>query len=74
MHYFNKPLAENPEKVMRLVKAGFSNPRKKLRSSLAAGLNLSVEQAEALLMKATINPDRRAQTVTIEEWIRLSTA
>lgn len=73
LHFFEQPLSEDVNNVMKFVKAGFSSPRKKLRSSLAAGLGISVEEAEKILKNANINPDRRAQTVTIEEWLNLST-
>lgn len=72
LHFFEKPLSDNVNKVMQLVKAGFSSPRKKLRSSLAAGMNISVESAEKILVGANISPDRRAQTVSIEEWLNLA--
>lgn len=72
LHFFSEPLSKNVDGVMRLVKAGFSSPRKKLRSSLSAGLGISVEEAEKLLINSNINPDRRAQTVSIEEWLTLS--
>lgn len=72
LHFFDKPLAKDVNKVMRFVKAGFSSPRKKLRSSVSAGLGISVEDAEKLLIKANINSDRRAQTVSIEEWLNLT--
>lgn len=52
----------------RLVKAGFAERRKKLRSSLAAGLALDKEYIEALLAKADISPDARAQELTIYQW------
>ena len=52
----------------RLVKAGFSSRRKKLRSSLAAGLAISKPDAEAMLLRANISPDARAQELAIEQW------
>ena len=72
LHYFSEPLAKDVDRVMHFVKAGFSNPRKKLRSSLAAGLGVSVDSAEEMLTKSNISPDRRAQTVSIEEWLKLA--
>jgi len=56
----------------RLVKAGFSARRKKLRSSLAGGLNISKLDAENLLQKANINPNLRAQDLSLEDWSNLS--
>ncbi len=56
----------------RLVKAGFSQRRKKLRSSLAGGLKISKDQADDLLKKANINPTARAQELSLKEWYELS--
>ncbi len=55
----------------RVVKAGFSAKRKKLRSSLAGGLALSKQGTEDLLAKANISPEIRAQDVSLEQWIVL---
>jgi 16S rRNA (adenine1518-N6/adenine1519-N6)-dimethyltransferase len=56
----------------KIVKAGFSAKRKKLRSSLSGGLNLSKTDIEALLKKADISPDERAEALDISDWIRLT--
>lgn len=58
----------------RMVKAGFSAKRKKLRSSLAGGLGISKQAAEELLQKANISPDARAEDLAITDWLRLMTA
>lgn len=60
------------KKFFRLVKAGFSAKRKKLRSSLSGGLGISKTEAETLLQKADINPDARAEDLAITDWVRLS--
>lgn len=66
-------LADVSEKdFFRVVKAGFSAKRKKLRSSLSGGLNISKEGAERLLKSAGVNPDSRAENLTLEEWQRLA--
>lgn len=52
----------------KLVKAGFSQKRKTLRNSLSSGLHISPLEAESLLKKANIDPMRRAETLSIEEW------
>ncbi len=54
-----------------LVRAGFSAPRKQLDNSLAQGLGLGKAQVLPLLEKAEINWQRRAETLTLEEWARL---
>lgn len=62
----------NEKDFFRVVKAGFSAKRKKLRSSLAGGLDLSKNTVEELLSKANINPDVRAEALSIDDWIRLA--
>ncbi len=53
------------------VRAGFSAPRKQLRNSLAQGLAVGTQEAADLLQRAEIDPKRRAETLSIEEWGRL---
>ncbi len=55
----------------RLAKAGFSQKRKTLRNTLAGGMQWSPGQASALLEKAEIDPMRRAETLSLEDWQRL---
>lgn len=56
----------------RVVKAGFSSKRKKLRSSFAGGMGIGKFEAESALAKADISPDNRAEDLAIEQWIRLA--
>lgn len=56
----------------RVVKAGFSSKRKKLRSSLAGGLKITKPEVETLLLQAEINPDLRAEALALEDWVRLT--
>lgn len=56
----------------RVVKAGFSAKRKKLRSSLSGGLSISKQDAEQLLEKAAISPDSRAEELDLDDWYRLA--
>jgi 16S rRNA (adenine1518-N6/adenine1519-N6)-dimethyltransferase len=55
----------------QLAKAGFSQKRKTLRNSLSAGLRLEKSTIEELLANANINASRRAETLSLEEWISL---
>lgn len=55
-----------------LVKAGFSEKRKKLRSSLSGGLNISKEEIDNLLNASKINPNARAQELSINNWIEIA--
>jgi 16S rRNA (adenine1518-N6/adenine1519-N6)-dimethyltransferase len=65
-----EPLLKDLDKraYMRVVKAGFSAKRKKLRSSLSAGLALDKAQTDELLKKAKISGDLRAQNLSLADW------
>ena len=56
----------------QLIKAGFSQKRKTLRNALSAGLRISPAEAADLLARANIDPQRRAETLSMEEWENLS--
>lgn len=60
------------DSFFKLIKAGFSQKRKTLRNSLSSGLHISPTNAAELLTQANIDPQRRAETLSIEEWERLS--
>jgi len=59
------------EGFFALVRAGFSAARKQLANSLAQGLGISKAEVLSLLEKAKIVPQRRAETLSLEEWARL---
>ncbi|MCS7286710.1 MAG: 16S rRNA (adenine(1518)-N(6)/adenine(1519)-N(6))-dimethyltransferase RsmA [Anaerolineae bacterium] len=63
--------AGEEEGFFRIVKAGFGGKRKTLRNAFKRGLGLPAEVVERLLTEAGINPERRAETLTIEEWIKI---
>jgi 16S rRNA (adenine1518-N6/adenine1519-N6)-dimethyltransferase len=56
----------------RVVRAGFGQKRKQLKNSLAAGLGLPAAQTSAALTRAGVDPTRRAQTLSLEEWASLT--
>ena len=56
----------------RLAKAGYSQKRKTLRNALAGGLAMPSQQVNELLVGAQIDPQRRAETLTIPEWKALT--
>lgn len=68
-----QPLVVEPDekKFFRLVKAGFSAKRKKLRSSLSGGLGMSKHDVEIMLKQGNISPDARAEGLAIDDWLRL---
>ena len=54
-----------------IVKAGFSAPRKQIRNSLALGLHLDSAEIVKLLEQAGIAPQRRPETLSLQEWASL---
>jgi 16S rRNA (adenine1518-N6/adenine1519-N6)-dimethyltransferase len=60
------------EAFFRLAKAGFGQKRKTLRNALASGLRWPGQQAAGLLEAAGIDPMRRAETLDLDEWRRLT--
>lgn len=70
------PLVSGEQRALffRVVKAGFSAKRKKLRSSLAGGLQLSKQDVERLLKKSDVSPDTRAEDLAISQWLAICSA
>ena len=70
----DEPLISRADEKMfwRVARAGFSAKRKKLRSSIAAGLAIDKAAAEALLTSADIDPNSRAEDLSIDDWLRLA--
>jgi 16S rRNA (adenine1518-N6/adenine1519-N6)-dimethyltransferase len=68
------PLVEREEipHVIHTVIAGFSSKRKQLLNSLSGGLNQPTDVIRKALRAAQIDPQRRAETLTIDEWVRLT--
>jgi 16S rRNA (adenine1518-N6/adenine1519-N6)-dimethyltransferase len=56
----------------RLARAGFSQKRKTLRNALSAGLACTPVEAEKILRAVGIDSQRRAETLSLEEWGRLT--
>jgi len=63
---------EEPAVFFRVVRAGFSQRRKQLRNALAAGLGRSPDEVATRLREASVDPRRRAQALTLEEWARVA--
>jgi len=73
---FEKPYpfkAKSEESFQRVVKAAFSCRRKTILNSLERGMVLTPrEMIGKALEESSIDPKRRAETLTIDEYIRLS--
>jgi 16S rRNA (adenine1518-N6/adenine1519-N6)-dimethyltransferase len=59
------------DEFFKIVRAGFSEKRKKLRSSLSGGLRLEKAMVDEWLQRAKLKPEARAQELTLEEWFAL---
>jgi len=68
------PIVDVPsdEAFFRVVRAGFSQKRKQVKNALAAGLAIPQADAEACLQEAHIDPQRRAETLALDEWAALA--
>lgn len=63
--------SKSTKRLFRLVQAGFSQKRKKLRNSLAGGLQIEPKKMDKLLQKAGIDSNLRAEDLGIEDWLVL---
>ncbi|TRZ50342.1 ribosomal RNA small subunit methyltransferase A [bacterium] len=67
--------ADNEKFLFSVVKAAFGKRRKTLKNSLSGSeLEIDAKTAVSALNIAGIDPVRRAETLTIEEFVRLSNA
>jgi 16S rRNA (adenine1518-N6/adenine1519-N6)-dimethyltransferase len=73
---FPEPLvAEDELPLLRdLLRAAFGQRRKTLGNALASGLKLERETVEAYLRSCEIDPKRRGETLSVEEFIKLMRA
>lgn len=60
--------ADQINAFFHLAKAGFSQKRKTLRNALAGGMRWSNAQAQNVLERAGVDPQRRAETLSLDEW------
>jgi len=68
----NKTDQINPILFFKVVKAGFSQPRKQLSGNLAKVLKIKRGEVEKLLLQNNINPKQRAETLSVEDWKNLT--
>ncbi len=66
------PLIKGGDLFFKIVKAGFSQPRKQLINNLSKGLKTDKKKVEEWLLKNGIQPTQRAETLTVEDWINLT--
>ena len=70
---YSKPVVDVTDETsfFRLVRAGFTTPRKQICNSLTQGLGWPKAEVLSLLEKANIALQRRAETLTLAEWAQL---
>lgn len=66
------PRVSNIDAFFKIAHAAFGQRRKTLANSLSHGLGLDRSAVEAVLRNLKITPTRRAETLTIEEYDRIS--
>lgn len=76
IRFADPPFRANDERLLfRVIKAAFGKRRKTLRNALSqSDLNLDAATCEQLLTEAQIDPMRRAETLSVPEFVRLSNA
>ncbi len=60
------------ERFFRLVRAGFTQPRKTLHNNLVAGLRLEREEAARRIAAVGLEPSVRPHQLTMDAWYRLA--
>ena len=63
--------AEETRRFFALVRAGFAQRRKQLKNTVASSLGLAPSDVEDAALEAGVDPRRRAQTLSLEEWVGL---
>lgn len=61
----------NEKSFFRLVKIGFSQKRRQIHHPLKSGLGIGKDKVLDLLKKAGIDPAKRAEELSLEDWISL---
>ncbi len=71
---YDRPPVDVPSEALffKIVRAGFGQKRKQLKNSLGSGLGINHAEASAILQKAGIDPARRAETLTLDEWAAIT--
>ncbi len=70
---YRTPLIDscNVEDFFHIVHCGFRAPRKQIHNSLALALEIPSSQIQILLKEASIEPKRRPETLSLQEWKQL---
>ncbi|MBU3901333.1 hypothetical protein KKF25_01675, partial [Patescibacteria group bacterium] len=58
----------------KVLHAGFSHPRKQLLNNLSLGLKVPRDKIADILQSAGLKPTQRAETLSVDDWIKLTAA
>jgi len=62
----------NTNLFFKIVRAGFSQPRKQIVNNLSKMLKLNKKKTKNWLLENQINPTQRAETLKIRDWLNLT--
>jgi 16S rRNA (adenine1518-N6/adenine1519-N6)-dimethyltransferase len=65
----NREYSKDDKNFFKIIKAGFSSPRKKLANNLSSGLNIPKDDIRKILEKNGLNVEARPESLSIDEWI-----
>jgi len=70
---YDRPAVEVTSEVnfFKTVRAGFGSARKQVVNSLSHGLALPKTEVLSLMQKVAVDPQKRAENLTLAEWARL---
>lgn len=73
-HFRERPPVEVPSQALlfRIIRGSFQMRRKQLANTLAAALDQTAERAGRVLRAAGIDPRRRGETLTLDEFAKLA--
>jgi len=68
----SQKLKVNRDLFFKIVKAGFCQPRKQILNNFTKMLKLNKGWTKSWLLKNNIQPNQRAETLSIEDWLKLT--
>ena len=68
----NRKWKADKDLFFKIVKAGFSHPRKQILNNLSKMLKSDKEKVEKWLSENNIHPTKRAETLSMENWLKLT--
>jgi len=63
--------SKNDKSFFRVIKAGFSSPRKKILNNLADSLKIDKKEIQDKLEKIGIDINLRAESLSVEDWVKV---